>query len=260
MSLDQFIEKLKKFESKVTITPLEEFEVLNIESILNRKLPLYYREFLLKIGLKQDAIWGLNDSVSDFDPLHDFLPSGQSMNFFRFGHNGGEDYWLLRNDDSNDRTIYEYEYYGDGMIKSLGRTFDDLLEESILLLTESHERLTANSEKVWSVQFSIDTDDINLIIESLRHEFDCNLSKDMEKTEVSPAGVICSEGGITLQGVEISIRKQEYKTWETASYYFDWREPVDIMKEDSIIKRMEKRLKDDGLKVTLIDYGILDLK
>ena len=33
--------------------------------------------------------------------------------FFDFGHNGGEDYCLLRNDDRSDRTIYEFDYYAD---------------------------------------------------------------------------------------------------------------------------------------------------
>src|SRR5688572_29662020 len=99
MNVEEFKAKLKEFESKVFVSPLNQSDVLSIESILSRKLPEYYREFLLNIGLKQDAIWGLNDRMSDFDPLTDFLPDGKSEVFFRFGHNGGEDYWLLRNDD-----------------------------------------------------------------------------------------------------------------------------------------------------------------
>jgi hypothetical protein len=259
MTLQEFVEKLKEFESKVTINPLTEDEVDNIELVLNRGLPHYYREFLLKIGLKQDAIWGLFDSVSDFDPLLDFLPEEAATNYFRFGHNGGEDYWLLRNDDPTDRTIYEYEYYGDGEIKSLGKTFDELLDEAILLLTENKDKLPDNSQKVWAVQFSIDNDSITPVIESLRKEFECNLSREMSKTEVSSAGVICSEGSIVLQGKEILIKKQEYKTWETASYSFDWKESVGEMTNKSLIKRIENRLKSDGLKVTLIDYGITAL-
>jgi hypothetical protein len=259
MTLTEFVEKLKEFGSKVMISPLSEAEVHNIEIILDRDLPYYYREFLLRIGLKQDVVWGLNDRISDFDPLLDFLPDGQAKNYFRFGHNGGEDYWLLRNDDPSDRTIYEYEYYGDGEIKSLGKTFDEILDDAILLLTENKDKLIDNSQKVWAVQFSINTDDFTPIIESLRTEFECSLSKEISNTQVSSAGVICSEGSIVLQGKEISIAKQEYKDWETASYYFSLREPVNEMNDKSFIKRIENRLKHDGFKVTLIDYGITGL-
>ena len=66
MTVEEFKEKLKGFESKVVISPLGESDVIFIESILSRKLPDNYREFLLTIGLKQDAIWGLNDRIRDF--------------------------------------------------------------------------------------------------------------------------------------------------------------------------------------------------
>jgi len=136
VTIDKFLEKLTPFESKVVISPLNEVEVNSIETILDRRLPEYYREFLLSIGLKQDVIWGLNDRISDFKPLDDFLPNGEAEKFFRFGNNGGEDYWLLRNDDPNDRTIYEYDYYCDYEIKSLKKTFDDLLRDAIQQLTK----------------------------------------------------------------------------------------------------------------------------
>ena len=226
MTVAEFKEKLKEFELKVVTSPLSESEVTFIESILCRKLPDYYREFLLTIGLKQDAVWGLHDKISDFDPLTDFLPDEQSKDFFQFGHNGGEDYWLLRNDDWSDRTIYEFDHYADFEIKSLGKTFDDLLDEAIQQLAENKNSLTSNSSKVWAVQFSINTDDINMIIDSLKKEFDCSLVKNLEKVQVSSAGVISSKGRIILQGSEIPKKKQEHKDWETALFYFNWKESV----------------------------------
>jgi hypothetical protein len=90
------------------------------------------------------------------------------------------DYWLLRNDDWSDRTIYEFDYYADFKIKSLDKTFDDLLDEAIQQLTENKNSLIANSKKVWAVQFSIATDNINVIIDSLKKEFDCSLLTDVE--------------------------------------------------------------------------------
>lgn len=258
MDIERFIDKLSDFKDKVTISPLSETEVNEIERILDRELPTYYRDFLLQVGLKQDVVWGLNDRVNDFDPLEDFLPDGESKRFFRFGNNGGEDYWLLRNDDPSDKTIYEYDYYCNFEIKSLNKTFHDLLNESIWQLTENQDQLTINSDKVWAVQFSIDTNNESNIIESLKTEFNCEIANEVMYTETSPAKVVCSVGKITLQGIEIPLKKQEYEGWETASFYFDWKESVTDMKENSLIKRIEKNLIRSGLKVTLIDYGIMD--
>jgi 6-pyruvoyl-tetrahydropterin synthase len=113
---------------------------------------------------------------------------------------------------------------------------------------------------VWAVQFSIDINDINVIIDSLKKEFDCSLLNDVENFQVSSAGVITSKGKINLQGSEIPIKKQEYKDWKTASFYFNWKESVYAMNNNALIKKIETRLKDDGLKVILIDYGIRNLE
>jgi hypothetical protein len=256
MTVKEFANKLKQFQSKVVTSPLSESEVVEIELALNRSLPEYYREFLMTIGIKQDVIHGLIGRFNDFDPLTDFLPEGQSQRYFRFGDNGGEDYWLLRNDDLSDHSIYEYEYYGDGEIKKIGKTFEGLLDASYLSLSANRETLISNSRKTWSVQFSIETDDLHEIIQSFRKEFNCDLCREVGNTQVSSAGVITSNGSITLEGAEITIKKQEYKDWETASYYFNWKESIEAMNTNSFIKRIENRLKNDGLKVTLIDYGI----
>jgi len=256
MTLQEFAMSLKEFDSKVVISPIKESEAREIERRLNRKLPQYYREFLMTIGLKQDVIFGLIDKVGDFDPLFDFLPKGQAKKYFRFGDNGGEDYWLLRSDDFSDHSIYEYEYYGDGKIKSIGKTFEDLLGESYSFLKMNKDSLVANSKKVRAVQFSIDTNNLDQIIQSLTNEFRCSVAREVGNMEVSSAGVITSNGTIVLEGVETLIKKQEYRDWETASYYFNWNESVDEMNANSLIERVEARLRNDGLKVTLIDYGI----
>lgn len=258
MDIENFINNLSGFKDKVTISPLSETEVNEIEQILDRKLPIYYRDFLLRVGLKQDVVWGLNDRINDFDPLEDFLPEGESKRFFRFGHNGGEDYWLLRNDDPSDKTIYEFDYYCDFEIKSLNKTFNDLLNEAIQNLTENQDQLTSNSDKVWAVQFSINTNDEMDIIKSLRTEFKCDIANEVIYTDTSPARVVCSEGKIKLQGIEIPLKKLEYEGWETASFCFDWEESVADMNENSLINRIVENLKRSGLKVRLVDYGIMD--
>jgi len=75
--------------------------------------------------------------------------------------------------------------------------------------------------------------------------------------KVSSAGVISSTGRIKLQEFDIPIKKQEYSGWETASYYFNWEEPVSDMNHNSFIKKIESCLKNAGLKAILIDYGIM---
>jgi len=65
----------------------------------------------------------------------------------------------------------------DAEVKSLGKTFGDLLDEAMQQLEENKNSLTPNGEKVWAVQFSIDTDDINVIIDSLKKEFDCSCAR-----------------------------------------------------------------------------------
>ena len=82
MTVAEFKEKLKGFELTVVTSPLNESEVTFIESILSRKLPNYYREFLLTIGLKQDAIWGVNDRISDSIPWLIFYQMDNQNIFF----------------------------------------------------------------------------------------------------------------------------------------------------------------------------------
>ena len=125
-TIDKILEELEPIKDKVVINPLSKKEIHLIQSKFKKRLPDYYVEFLGKIGLKQDLIWGLNDNISKFKDLGEFIPS---ENYFRFGDNGGEDYWLLKFDDEKDRTIYEYLYYNDGEIKSLNKTFDELIKE-----------------------------------------------------------------------------------------------------------------------------------
>jgi hypothetical protein len=257
MTVEEFVEKLKEFGSKVLITPLTEIEVANIELVLDRKFPEYYRQFLLQIGLKQDAICGLLDRIEDVNDLAEFLPDGQSTTFFHFAHShNGEGYWLLRIDDPTDKNIYEYDY-PDSCIRRTDKTFDQLLDESLQQLTQNKDLLRNNSEKCWIVEFSIAVDNVDVIIGSLKKEFDCHLSEDIGQIQVSSGGTIISLGKIRLQGADIQIKKKDHHKWETPKFCFNWNEPVADMQMNSLIKRIESRLKNDSLEVELLDYGIL---
>lgn len=255
--IDRFLEDLMPFRGLVVIHPLRMEEVEQIERVLGSELPGYYREFLLKVGLKQDIVWGLHDQLRDFDNLDNLLPENEGHRFFRFGHNGGDEYWLLRIDDSSDTTIYEYDQYSTHRIVRMRKTFERLLEEAIEQLKLNKGRLIENHFKAWRVQFAVDTFHAHDVVEALGTRFDCVLVSPPSDMEVTPAGVICSEGHMMIDDVVVLLRKQEFRDWDSPSYYFNWEEPVEEMIRDSKIKRMEAALIAGGLDVTVIDYGIM---
>lgn len=105
-TVDAFFEELKPYKDSVLLTPMSVKDISQLEMQVGQRFPAFYKTFLLKAGIKQDAVFGFIDRVDDFQSLHDFLPEGDSKNYFSIGHNGGEDYWLLRSDDTEGHRIY----------------------------------------------------------------------------------------------------------------------------------------------------------
>ena len=254
-TVDKILEELKPYKDKVVINPLSKEEIEIIQSKFKKRIPNYFIDFLKKIGVKQDLVWGLNEGINRFEDLGDFLPS---ENYFRFGDNGGEDYWLLKFDNEEDRTIYEYDYYCDFEIKSLKKTFDDLLFEALEDKIKRFENLASNDLKDWCVQFSIETGSGKFLEKELGKYVNVKLIKEPEFVETSPAGVKCYEGKIEIEGKEVLLKKQTYKGWSSPSLYFNWQESVEKMKKNSTIKKLDKALSDCVFKHTLIDYGIMN--
>ncbi len=256
-TIDKILTDLKPYNDKVVITPLSDEEIDQIQGKFSRKLPTYYIEFLKKIGLKQDLIWGLNDGIDRFADLSEFLPS---EDYFRFGDNGGEDYWLLKFDDENDRTIYEYDYYCDGIIKCLEKTFDDLLIEGLEDIKHRYEQLTPNNAKDWCVQFSARTGSGKFLVAQLTEHFDLPIKiiKEPTHVETSAAGVKCYEGIIEIDGKEVPLTKQVIKGAGSSNLYFNWKESIQEMQHNSTIKKIDKALSKCKFKHVLIDYGILN--
>lgn len=253
--IDKILEKLKPYEDKVVVSPLSNEEISIIKSKFKKRIPNYFIEFLQKIGLKQDLIFGINDGVNRFEDLSEFI---QSENYFRFGDNGGEDYWLLKFEDENDRTIYEYDYYCDFEIKSLEKTFDELLIESLEDVKSRYEELTPNSAKDWCVQFNVETGSGKFLEKELGKYVEVRLIKELEYVETSPANVKCYEGEIEIEGKRLLLKKQTYKGWNSPSLYFNWQESVEEMKNNSIIKKIDKALSTCVFKHVLTDYGIIN--
>ncbi len=252
-TIDKILGELQPYEDKVLINPLSNEEIEQIQSKYKNKLPEYFLDFLRKIGLKQDFIFGINENINDFEDLSDFI---QSNNYFRFGKNGGEDYLLLSFNE-NDNTIYEYDYYCDFEIKSLEKTFDDLLIQSLNNVRSNYKELVFNTLKYWSVQFSIETENGKDLENELGKFLKVKLIKEPEYIETSPAEVECYEGEIEIEEKKVVLSKQTYKYWDKPTLYFDWEESIQKMKINSIIKKIDKSLSNCPFNYDLIDYGII---
>ncbi len=255
--IDQILNDLKPYEDKVVLSPLSEQEIESIQSKFKKRLPDYYKYFLKKIGLKQDFIWGLQDSINRFQDLNEFL---SSEDYFRIGDNGGEDYWLIKFENEIDRTIYEYDYYCNGEIKSIGKTFDQLLAEALEDIKTRYPKLTPNSQKEWCVQFSINTGSPDFLIAQLKNKIDIPIKQisKIEYTDTTKAGVKSYKGLISINGQEVPISKQVILGAGSTNLYFNWKESIKDMQEHSFIKKLDKALDDCVFQHTLIDYGILD--
>lgn len=265
-TIEKVLEALRPYQDKVLLTPMSEEEIESIQQKFPKKLPTYFKEFLAKIGLKQDFIWGIFDNITRFENLDSFLPS---PDYFQFGDNGGGDYWLLKFDEQ-DKTIYEYDYYNQFAIVSLGKTFDDLLWEGVENVKEHYETMPLNSLKDWHVQFSIDIEigkkftELELgkqIEQELSQYLNIVLIKELEYVHTVVGGVKKYEGEIEIEGQKKKIKKLSHRDWKKkVSLFFDWQESVEEMQHNSTIKKINDALKKSVFKNScgLTDYGIFD--
>ena len=164
----------------------------------------------------------------------------------------------MKFEDESDKTIYEYDFYCDFEIKSLEKTFDELLIEGLKDIKNRHEELAPNSLKDWCVQFSVETGSGKFLEKELGKYIEVKLIKEPEYVETSPADVKCYEGEIEIEGKTLRLSKQTYKGWNSPSLYFNWQESVDEMKNNSTIKKIDKALSNCVFKHVLIDYGIMN--
>lgn len=251
--IDEILEKLKPYEDKVLIFPLTDDEVELIQAKYKKKLPEYFKEFLLKIGLKQNLVFGINENRNRFEDISEFIGS---EDYFQFGDNGGEDYWLLKFEDENYKMIYEYDHYCNFEIVSLYKTFDELLLEGLKKIEENYKDLALNKDKKWRVQFCLEADDTFELFQNLKPVLDVKLLKEVEFVDTSEAGVSSYEGQVSINGRVVSLSKQSFDGWLKSSYYFDLEESVAEMKNDSFIRKIDKALSDCALEISMVDYGV----
>lgn len=251
--IDEIIHNLNPYKDKVFLCPLNKNEIHQIEKNYSRKLPQYYKYFLSKIGLRQDLIWGLNEKMSDFKDISEFISSNE---YFRVGNNGGEDYWLLKFEDEQDRNIYEYDYYCNGEIIPTSMTFDSLLNDSFEQLKKNYSIKKLNSDKNWWVEFSINTGNIGFFAKELQKYINIKIINEPTKIIDSKENEF-NQGLIEIEGKQISIRKSSYLD---SSLSFYWNESVLELNNNPTMNQINNALKKCIFKHNMIELGAIDLE
>jgi len=200
----------------------------------------------LQIGLKQDVVLGVLDSITRFADVSNFIGTDA---FFQFSNNNGDDCLLLSFDES-DKEIYEYDYYNEGLVKPIGKTFDTLLLESVERISKNYKQLPYNKDKAWSVQFSINTGSLRFLVKELEQYWQGEIKL------IEDFGAL-KRGILEIDNKEFEVKKTSYKGGGSQSLVFNIEESVGEMQKQSFIKRLDKVLAKTRLKHTVGDYGIL---
>lgn len=252
--IDEILMDLIPYKNKVFLCPLNIEEVTELEKIYNRRFPDYYRYFLTRIGIRQDFVFGFLRRKYDFSNVSEFI---SSKDYFRFGYNGGEDYWLLEFDKENNREVYGYDYYCNGEILSTGKTFDSLLIEALEDIKINHHTRLDNLKKGWHVQFSVNTGSSKFLEKELGKIIEVAVIKEPVRI-INKSGEEDFESGlIKICGKELELKKWNY---DGQSLSFNLSEPLEQMKVNSMIKKIDSALEKCSFKHKNIEYGILPLK
>jgi hypothetical protein len=132
------IQQIEPFKDRVFYFGLPEAEVLEIELQLDLRFPVYFREFLKTFGVKQDLVFGLITSVTDFAERTKYLPETIRRSYVLIGENGGEDFWLLNMKNQADTTLYAWQHGLDGERVKPVCKFETLLNENISQLSDKN--------------------------------------------------------------------------------------------------------------------------
>lgn len=253
-SVDAFFEELKPYKDSVLLTPMSVKDISQLEMQVGQRFPAYYKNFLLNAGINQDVVFGFIDHVDDFEPLHDFLPEGDSNNYFRIGHNGGEDYWLLRSDDPEDHQVYYFDYSLSEKIKPLGKTFEELLAEAIDTI-EADDQRKLNEEKSRVVEVSILTNDEVILFDVFTSVFRSHLQSDFELVGTTKAGVQREEMVFRIGSKEFVLKRNSFPDWPSPRYSLKFKESYKSKDEDTPRVILEKELSSKGIEFSRFDFG-----
>lgn len=252
--IDEILMDLVPYMDKVFLCPMTEEEVLNLENIYHRRFPDYYRYFLKRIGFRQDLVWEAFQIKKDFTDISEFISSDA---YFQFGNNGGEDYWLLKFSEEYNRQIFEYDYYCDGEIKSMGMTFDALLKKSLAEVKKNYKNKVLNSDKRWCVEFSVNTSSVEFFQQELGKYLDIEILENPKALTTEDRKRKYKNGLIEIEGVEVVLKKASFSTGQ--SLYFSWVEPVEEMKSVALTDKLDAALEKCIFKHEKCQYGILSI-
>ncbi|MEK6493292.1 SMI1/KNR4 family protein [Myroides odoratimimus] len=231
-----FLKEILPFDNYLFYRSLKEEEVAELETKISKPLPPYYKEFLLHFGFYQDLIKGLFINKNEWIEQNGYLGEVEE-NYVMIGDNGGEDFWLLRTDDTDDRTVYNWV---DDEIEETGFTFDDLLERCLNNLKDDSLFKLSNDKKALRIHFILHPEQENKLSEVLGIEYTGEWIEDIPNFEdlrdyLKDRQLSVYNINATLNGQSIEIRKEYNHKTNKAVYTFDYYEPLSALRENSKI-------------------------
>ncbi|MDR0193970.1 MAG: SMI1/KNR4 family protein [Myroides sp.] len=229
-----FLKEILPFEDYLFYKPLTQEEVTELESSISNVLPQYYREFLLHFGIYQDLVDGLFTDKEEWIEQNGYLYEAE-QNYVMIGDNGGEDFWLLRTDDVQDRKVYNLV---DDEIEETGFTFDDFLARCLNDLKDDSFIQLNNKQKVLRAHLSVSTDQEIELIDNLGIELIENWEQEVPNFE--DMSDYLKDQKITIYTINaklndslISIRKECNQMTNTTVYTFDYTETLSVLRTNS---------------------------
>jgi len=255
-SYNDILDKIKPYNDKIFLLPLNEAEILELEKKIGKSFPPYFTDFLSTFGIRQDLVAELCKREQDFVSQNQFLPLSIKKHYIAIGGStAGGDTWVVNTDLLEDQQIYEHWHEDPQMITPLNVTFPQLIQQNIETLIHEYDKLPFNHEKHWCVEFSIETRDEKAILQTIG----ATRTKSWGHAKTYDSGVKSYESEFILNSKKFKFNRSEYSLWKKPSYYFNLRESIDKISDGSLIKAIDKKLRIRFKKYILIDYGILPL-
>ncbi|MDR2223888.1 MAG: SMI1/KNR4 family protein [Flavobacteriaceae bacterium] len=229
-----FLKEILPFEDYLFYKPLTQEEVAELESGISNTLPLYYREFLLNFGIYQDLLPGLFLSKEEWIEQNGYLYEAE-QNYVMIGDNGGEDFWLLRTDDVQDRKVYNWV---DDEIEETGFTFDDFLYRCLNNLKDDSFIQLNNKEKVLRAHLSVSTNQESELIDNLGIELIENWEEEVPNFEdmrdyLKDQQITVYTINAKLNDSLVSIKKECNQKLNKTVYTFDYTETLSVLRANS---------------------------
>ena len=256
--------RLRIINKTIVFSPLTKAAIKKLEKKLNVVFPEYLVNYWILFGFEQNLCDCFFQAENDFIEHNKEMHASESMrNYLMVGDRYGEDFWLIRLDDANDRRIYQWE---DDEITETQHTFDSFIQDadkyrsSINFAPEEETIDESQWPQIWSVQFLICTPNEAEIYKAipLTRLGEWELSEE-HKSDSSPEYIAYSHTAkAQLDGKEIILTRFTPYLNPDVAYSFDWKELVDFHKTNSKIKEWFAAVESKIESSTLIHFAYLD--